>query len=373
MCSLHFQHRHHVFLMLALSFVLSACTSWGHFWQVETDSSGNVVGQIQLRFADTGQTTCYNDSTSQGCGDTPTGWPSQDADFVNIPTARSFTGPTLVGAIDYISTDNVTGLVWKSCIEGLSDPACATGTASTFTLSPDTATPQCLSLNAANGGLGYAGRTNWRLPTVDELQTLANYSGLNPAIDAAYFPATASNFYWSSSIFVIAPSNAWSVSFFNGSVYNEPQTNAYPVRCVASIQTTRGVFIDNSDGTVTDSINNLTWQQCSAGLGGANCATGTAQTSTWQTALQYCKNLVFSGRTWRLPSISELKSICDVTRKNLAINTTYFPGTIANHYWSSSTNVSTSANAWYVNFADSGGNHGVKTATKNYRCVATGS
>jgi len=324
-----------------------------------------------LRFADTGQTTCYNASASQACGDLVS-FPYQDADFVNIPAARSFTGPTLVGASDYITTDNVTGLVWKTCSEGLSGAACATGTVGSYKLSPDTATPQCASLNAANSGTGYAGRTNWRLPTVSELQTLANYSGVIPTIDALYFPATdASAYYWTSSADVSSATSAWRV-YSDGSVSSALKTSSNDVRCVASPPTTFSTHSDNGDGTVTDTNNNLTWQKCADGLSGAACGSGSITGITWQGALQYCKTLSFTGRAWRLPSINELYSLVDVTQQNSSINATYFPGTGATSYWSSSS-YSPATSAWVVRFDFGGIYVDAKTPTTDaVRCVATG-
>lgn len=91
-------------------------------------AANTIAAQVQQTFtttwagrnftiADTGQTTCYNTAgTVIACGDAT--WPSQDADFANTPNARSFTGPTASGS-DYTTKDNVTGLVWKSCSEGL--------------------------------------------------------------------------------------------------------------------------------------------------------------------------------------------------------------------------------------------------------------
>ncbi len=48
--------------------------------------------------------------------------------------ARSYTGPTAHGTYtsDYTTTDNATGLIWKTCSQGLSGAICATGTATTM-------------------------------------------------------------------------------------------------------------------------------------------------------------------------------------------------------------------------------------------------
>ncbi|MCX5899218.1 MAG: DUF1566 domain-containing protein, partial [Proteobacteria bacterium] len=84
-------------------------------------------------------------------------------------------------------------------------------------------------------------------------------------------------------------------------------------------------FIDNHDGTVTDTGTGLMWQQATA-----------SGTSTWEEALGYCESLDFAGHTdWRLPTAKELASIVDTTRYNKSINPVYFPDTVASYYWSS--------------------------------------
>jgi hypothetical protein len=75
-------------------------------------------------------------------------------------------------------------------------------------------------VNAVNAA-GLCGASDWRLPTVDELQSIVDYgiasSGL--VIDTSFFPNTARNDYWSSSSFTGGDvSVGWQVSFANGTV-----------------------------------------------------------------------------------------------------------------------------------------------------------
>lgn len=75
-------------------------------------------------------------------------------------------------------------------------------------------------VNAVNQQI-LCGASDWRLPTVFELQGIVDYSTLDPAIDSGYFPYTISSAYWSGSPFADNPSYAWYVYFFNGdSDYN---------------------------------------------------------------------------------------------------------------------------------------------------------
>jgi len=113
----------------------------------------------------------------------------------------------------------------------MSGSACGIGTASTMTWY--NAQNQCAALNTANGGAGYAGRTNWRLPTSMELRSIANNGVVSPAIDASSFPATVAGRYWSSSTLVTNPAYAWYVYFGIGSSRYSGKTAIYYVRCVA--------------------------------------------------------------------------------------------------------------------------------------------
>ena len=52
---------------------------------------------------------------------------------------------------------------------------------------------------AACEKLNHASRSDWRLPSIQELQSLVDYSKSSPSIDHSFFPNTASSGYWSSS------------------------------------------------------------------------------------------------------------------------------------------------------------------------------
>ncbi len=71
-------------------------------------------------------------------------------------------------------------------------------------------------------GLTLGGHTSWRLPTIKELFSLADYSRYNPAINTTYFPNTVSSYYWSSTTDANGTDYAWGVHFDNG--YDFPNT-----------------------------------------------------------------------------------------------------------------------------------------------------
>lgn len=110
-------------------------------------------------------------------------------------------------------------------------------------------------------------------------------------------------------------------------------------------------FQDNGNGTVTDLATGLIWKQCAEGLSGTGCATGNAQTFTWQSALQHAEAEVFAGSDlWRLPNKNELASLVERRCYSPAINERYFPNTPSSWFWSSSPFANYSGYAWYVDF-----------------------
>lgn len=130
-------------------------------------------------------------------------------------------------------------------------------------------------------------------------------------------------------------------------------------------------FTDNSDGTVKDNATGLVWQKCSKGQNQDAACTGAASTVNWFGAVGYCTGLGLASKTWRLPNINELKTIVDTTQASgAAINTTAFPGTVAAHYWSSTTYAPTTSFAWYVNFNDGFVAYHPMTLTYYVRCVS---
>ena len=121
-------------------------------------------------------------------------------------------------------------------------------------------------------------------------------------------------------------------------------------------------FTDNGDGTVTDHITSLVWQQ-----------EDDNSKYTWANALTYCENLSLAGKSdWRLPNVRELESLVDDSAHTPAINETYFPNTNLLNYWSSTTYEISTARAWGV--ASGSGNLGdFGKGNDNYvRCVRSG-
>jgi len=128
-------------------------------------------------------------------------------------------------------------------------------------------------------------------------------------------------------------------------------------------------YTDNGDGTIKDTTTGRVWQKCSAGQNSTDCS-GTAGTYTWANAVTYCTGLALAGGGWRLPNVKELESIVDETKASSpTINTTVFPATVGDVYWSSTTYASSTASAWRVHFGNGIVDVYNKTDTFYVRCV----
>jgi len=82
----------------------------------------------------------------------------------------------------------------------------------------------------------FAGQCDWRLPNVNELQTLADYGRVGPAIDPVFNNAvdsfTQSSLYWSSTTYQLNPGNAWVVNFVDSQVRAAGKGIDFVVRAV---------------------------------------------------------------------------------------------------------------------------------------------
>jgi hypothetical protein len=143
-------------------------------------------------------------------------------------------------------TDNATGLMWekKDRAGGIhyfgttytwgmeSPPYTMNGTMVTEFLAP------------LNAGAGFAGHCDWRIPNLNELQSIANYQNWPPAVDAAFNTGCAASCtvltcsctsldnYWSSTTSAFYPTSAWYVYFTFGAPYFGSKTSGNYVRAV---------------------------------------------------------------------------------------------------------------------------------------------
>ncbi|HEX3855478.1 MAG TPA: DUF1566 domain-containing protein [Polyangiaceae bacterium] len=128
-------------------------------------------------------------------------------------------------------------------------------------------------------------------------------------------------------------------------------------------------YSDNMDGTVTDRVTNLIWQQRVPTTGGAN----DDGNLTWAEATEYCATLSLAGhRDWRLPAQIELVSLLDYSdlgQGQPPINGAFFPDTPSEAFWSSTQSANSDTVAWTV-YMDVGFTYAYDVTTVGrVRCV----
>lgn len=133
---------------------------------------------------------------------------------------------------------------------------------------------------------------------------------------------------------------------------------AWAQTCNPNIKLTKldSRYVNHGDGTVTDTVTNLMWMQCSLGLTGADCATRSENNYKyfWRGALKAAQtanqNNLLGYSDWRLPNIKELHSLVESACYTPAINTHLFPNTLSAGYWTASPYANYSKKAWQVHF-----------------------
>ena len=160
----------------------------------------------------TGQISCWNTS---GIGISCPG-SGQDGEF------QKGLDRAYVDNGDGTVTDTRTGLMW----EKLSDDG------SMHDKDLDYFFPNHLAKAATLNQYGFAGYTDWRIPNVNELQTLVDYGRMNPAISPAFNTGCTPGCtvltcsctvpyysgYWTSSWSEVAPARPWLVEFYRGDI-----------------------------------------------------------------------------------------------------------------------------------------------------------
>jgi len=334
----------------------------------------SIALAVDCPIPDTGQIKCYNNGSEITCPNPEEPFYGQDAQYPCNP--QSYTKLDVNSsdlpdeAIEWVMVrDNVTGLIWEvknseDDTPNYDNPHDADNTytwydGSSGTPGDGTDTLDCITaLNNAN----FSGYSDWRLPTIKELSTIIDssiaYPG--PTINTDYFPNTQSYDYWSSTTHAVDPYNAWSVGFTDGYLNGGIKSFSRNVRAVRGGQCgSLDNFIDNDDGTVTDTDTGLMWQKDTA-----------PGTYTWEQALSYSEDLPLANyHDWRLPNRNELQSLSDYSRINPATN---FPNTVMSNYWSSTTYADNPYIAWVVYFGSGGINNGSKSGNYYVRAVRGG-
>ena len=332
-----------------------------------TQDSSTVADTINL--PQTGQTKCYDEWGSEmACSGT-----GQDGD---IQAGVAWPEPRFTKNADTSITDKLTGLIWAS--NGNTMPTRDPGWDADDDPNDGSVTWQhaldyVAKLNAEN----YLGHIDWRLPNVNELESLinANEDDIAAWLNTQGFTNVQANDYWSSTS--DGSAYAWYVRMWEG--YEDCDGDksygyhyVWPVRggqcgsfvdsviClpktgqVTSYKTgddgdlEQGVawptsrFTDNENGTVTDNLTGLMWTK-NAYLPGV--------TKTWQQALNYVKGMNagtyenFGHTDWRLPNKKEWHSLTDFAYGGLPADN-HFDNVRTGFYWSSTVYAYDTRYAW---------------------------
>lgn len=319
---------------------------------------------------DTGQTKCYDNHKEIAPPKPGEPFYGQDAQFQHHPASYT------LGSDGLTVFDNNTGLTWQH--------------------SPNTAkltAAQAQELPAKLNAARFAGYSDWRLPSIKELYSLFDASGIDPSgprdmdpsslkpfIDTKFFKFAYGSrgagerlidSQWATSTLYAANARQmFGVNFADGRIKGYPTTmpgrgdKKFFVLCVRGNPVYgKNDFHDNKDGTVTDRATGLTWAKADSGKG-----------MNWKDALAWAQKMneekYLGHNDWRLPSVKELESIVDYSRSpdttlSAAIDPVFNSSSIVNEngqtdfpfYWTSTTHASFHGGdaAMYVAFGRASG------------------
>ncbi|MDO6563193.1 DUF1566 domain-containing protein [Amphritea sp. 1_MG-2023] len=319
-----------------------------------------VTPRVKFVVIDTAQTRCFGNAGEViACPTSGSILSGQDAQYLGVQPAYTDNG-------DQTITDNNTGMVWQK-------------TPDFKHYAYDDAISYCANLTVAK-------HNDWRLPTIKELFSLADFRGEivdprnesanTPYIDTQYFDFKYDQRmayigqYWSITKYTLGPVHntenveaAFGYNFADGHIKSyetgyvfgtTDQSIHAPgnfVRCVRGEENVYGVndFSHNNDGTVTDNATGLMWQQSDDGI-----------RRNWQDSLAAAEASTLAGyNDWRLPNIKELQSIVKYGGEVAAwpaIDTRFFTLTGKNTtadplwVWSSTTQGDFKYTATYISF-----------------------
>ncbi|MFA6831360.1 MAG: DUF1566 domain-containing protein [Bacteroidaceae bacterium] len=314
---------------------------------------------------DTNQQICYDAKEKMDAPVQGTAFYGQDAQYTgNQPSYKDNGDGTI--------TDLVTGLMWQKSSDINEDGNLTAKDKLTYKN----------SLKYAKKSK-YAGYTDWRIPTIKELYSLIDFSGVDPSgyqqedlsglrpfINTNYFSfeygdtnsgeRIIDSQYVTTSLYKNKKNELlFGVNFADGRIkgYGLKFGRRDKTFCVLLVRGTKNYgknnLVDNGDGTVSDKATGLMWNKEDSRIG-----------MNWERALGYAEQSTASGYSdWRLPNAKELQSIVDYDRapdvtNSAAIDPIFSCTSIFNeanqvdypYYWTSTT---------HANWTAQGGNHAI--------------
>ncbi|HUD41985.1 MAG TPA: DUF1566 domain-containing protein [Dokdonella sp.] len=229
------------------------------------------------------------------------------------------------------------------------------------------------------------GRTDWRLPSLDELQDLADFGRSvfdDGALDPVYFadggPFRGFNGGWTADTgHEPSPEFAYGINFADGTASTFPKGGLTGIRLVSGAQVesegeppvctgienpqirpgTAGAY-EPDGATVLDRRTGLVWDRCSLGQTFIEEAEGRCEGETWkgdwQAAFLEVRARNAEGhlghRDWRLPNLKELASLRERRCAMPILDARIFPDPDIEVHWSSTTNQNDPSGAFGMNF-----------------------
>ena len=271
------------------------------------NSFSQIVTKSMLRLPDTGQTNSYTNTFGE------------DNDY-------NFNAPYFIVNGNGTVTDTITGLMWQQADGG------------EMTIQS--------AINYCNN-LSLGGHSDWRLPNAHESFSILNEQNTNPALNSSVFTTTLAEYWWTSTRQANDTNKVWATNA-GGGIGNHPKTETisagglkkFHVRAVRDAQVPLTIpqhFTNNNDGTITDNLTNLTWQQLPYN-----------DTLSWENALYLADTFSLAQYAdWRLPNIKELHSLNNESLINPSVSTTFFPNIGIKKYWSSTSLINPQPKAWF--------------------------
>ncbi|WP_218849764.1 Lcl C-terminal domain-containing protein [Winogradskyella vidalii] len=304
---MNFKNRSLAVFMLALT--MFSCSSEDN--NGEENQISVIPTDHTYAIVDTGVSDFYSDTNIIA-------EPAVGESFYGQDASYNGNQPSYTDNDDGTVTDNVTGLMWQQDMGVKMSYADA-------------------ELTVASLNLG--GYNDWRIPTIKELYSLANFTGrcfgdeaVDMFINTDYFEQPIGDESigereidgqtWSKTHYVGQIMNGeeaiFGYNFVDGRLKGYPKykaatgaPNTMYFRMVRG-NTAYGEnnFIANGDGTITDLATGLMWQQADNGA-----------TYDWGSALEYAEDLTLAGHSdWRMPNAKELQSIVDYMRSPSTTN-----------------------------------------------------
>ena len=326
------------------------CTS-GYFWNGSRCMKKRAYGNIC-----TGQNKCSDETGEISCPDEGSDFYGQDAYYAEkgfcVPQSFTEFAPDITHPDEIVVKDNNSGIMWQKNIPN-------------GTFDWDHAVAHCSDLE-------YAGYSDWRLPTPEELLSVFDLGNIYPQIFTYPVPYNPSSMFrvWTSASKPSSTDNEVFAYFYftdESMIFNDGGKNYNPSNavCVRGEILPKSEFVVssvNGEEIVTDTVNGLVWQK------------GYVVYKSWKDALEYCETLDYAGFTdWRLPNRSELFTLVDFSKTGNKLSS--FPGEMldSRDFWTSSTMPGNDTQAYVQEFARWGTGSAEDKTSSTYmnavRCV----